>query len=69
MATNLNAERMSDRVQAIGRIIWEPWVDVPESVMRRFPEMRSWNKSMRLRDESNRSRLDEEIARLQTALL
>lgn len=68
MATNINADRMRDNVSALGRITWEPWINLPEDLMRRFPSMRDWNSRMKLRDENHRGKIDEELARLQQAL-
>lgn len=68
MPTNINAERMADGKSAIVRIDWSQYVSMPESVLRRLPDLREWDRQNRLRDESNRSKIDQELSRLQKAL-
>lgn len=65
--TELSADRMV-AMEVKGRIIWEPWVDLPEYIMAKESAWREWNQRMRLRDEANRSKIDEEFDRLQKAL-
>lgn len=60
-----SSDRMKDNVEVIGRILWPEWVDLPADVMVRFPSMREYNRRMRLRDESARAKIDQELSRLQ----
>lgn len=62
---NQSAQRMIDSVGLVTQLNWEPFVDLPESIMFRFPELREYNNRMRLRDEANRQKLEEELSRLQ----
>jgi hypothetical protein len=59
---------MADKPGLVTSINWDPFVDLPESVMARFPELREWNNRLRLRDEANRQKIDEELSRLQKAI-
>lgn len=59
----LSADRMAD-TELKSRIMWEPWVDLPEWIMRNS-SWREWNDKMRARDEANRLKIDEELSKLQ----
>jgi hypothetical protein len=65
---NPSAQRLADRPGLVTSINWDPWVDLPESVMARFPDLREWNHRLRLRDEANRQKIDDELSRLQKAI-
>lgn len=59
-----SAARMADK-ELKSRILWEQWIDIPERVLMRNPELREWNRLMKLRDEANRLKIDEEFGRVQ----
>lgn len=65
---NPSAQRLADRPGLVTSINWDPWIDLPESVMQRIPELREWNHRLRLRDEANRQKIDDELSRLQKAI-
>lgn len=69
MADLNSANRMVDNRGTLGQIMWEPWIDPPVDVMQRFPSLRAWSVRMRLRDESNQSKVNAELARLQQTFL
>lgn len=64
---SLDSERMAEK-ELKSRIMWEPWVDLPEYIMARESAWREWNRRMKLRDEANRLKIDEELSRLQESI-
>lgn len=63
-----SAKRLADRTGLLTAILWEPWVDLPEDIQVRMPTLREWNTRMRLRDESNHMKIDEELSRIQKSM-
>lgn len=48
-------------------IPWDPWIDLPEWVQTKFG-LKEWNTRHRIRDESNRDKIQNEINRLQSQI-
>lgn len=65
---SLSSQRLADKPGLVTSINWDPFVDLPEDFMLRFPTLREWNTRMRLRDESNRMKIDEELSRIQKSI-
>ena len=65
---NPSAQRMRDQVGLVTSISWDPFVDLPESIMLRFPELREYNNRLRLRDAANRQKIEDELSKLQKAV-
>lgn len=65
---SLSSQRLADKPGLVTSINWDPFVDLPEDFMLRFPSLREWNNRMRLRDEANRQKIDDELSRLQKAI-
>lgn len=64
-----SSQRMRDNIGLFTSIQWEPFVDIPESVMIRIPELREYNNRLRLRDEANREKIENELSKLQKAVV
>ena len=65
---NTSARRMEDASSLVTTISWDPFVDLPESIMLRFPDLREYNSRLRLRDEANRKKIEDELSKLQKAI-
>jgi hypothetical protein len=66
MATS--TDRIRDDSGSVSAILWVPWERIPESVLVRLPELRSWQERMILRDQANQQKIVEELVRLQITL-
>lgn len=66
MATS--TDRIRDDSGAVASILWVPWERIPESVLRRLPELVAWQERMILRDQANQQKIVEELVRLQITL-
>lgn len=65
---SLSSERMAE-AEGLGRgILWAPYIPMPESILRRLPELKEWDKQNQLRDESNQQKIQEELFKLQKAI-
>lgn len=62
---NTNADRMKSETPGVSSIMWEPWVDLPEWIMRKDGSWRDWNDKSRLRDEANRQKIEQALLQLQ----
>lgn len=67
MPTNPSAERLAQGAGNVLIIHWDPWVSLPEWVQDKFG-LREWNTQQRIRDESNRDKLQQELNRLQAQI-
>lgn len=47
------------------QVDWDEWVPLPESIIRRFPEMGEWERRNRLRWESIQAKLNLALDKLQ----
>lgn len=63
MSESLSARRMGRGKADISQFQLEPWIDLPESVLWKLPELRDWQNRMRLREEANQDTLNQ-LARL-----
>lgn len=62
---DINADRMKSETPGVSSIMWEPWVDLPEWIMRKDSSWRDWNDKSRLRDEANRQKIEQALLQLQ----
>lgn len=51
MPNNKDFRRMGGVQPLNAQFYFEPWVDLPEDIMFKFPSMREWNRIQRLRYE------------------
>lgn len=63
MPNTASADRLAES-GTVASISWEPWLDMPSHIMDRFG-LREWNMQMRLRDQANKDKIQQEITKLQ----
>lgn len=56
---SINARRMVQSPEAVQQFLIEHWQDLPETVMRRLPELREWNEIMKRKFELMQEKLAE----------
>jgi hypothetical protein len=49
MAKPVDFRRMAGTDPSIAQFYFEPWIDLPQDVMFKYPSLREWNRQMSLR--------------------
>jgi hypothetical protein len=65
MPENINVSRMAINSSTSQAYVIEEWVDLPESMQRRFPELREWNVLMKTKFERTQSKMFDLVKAIQ----